>query len=167
MIFLKHKDFTLQILDSDERQLELLNNLASADAFSGSQLGRLPLATLKKNDINNLILAITVDIGGNDTIIGRISLEDISYINQSAELKIIIRPDRHKKGIGYESCKLLVEHAFNQLNLHRIYAGTLENNIGFQKLAEKLGMEKEGTRKQAVWKNGKFVDVIEYGLLRK
>lgn len=166
MIFLKHKDFNLQILDDSDEQLKLLNDLVSLEAFSGSQLGRLPLSKLKVNDNNNLILAITGDFGNKDVVFGRISLEDISYVNQSAELKIIIRPDSHRKGIGYEACKLLIDHAFNQLNLHKIYAGTLESNIAFQKLAEKLGFVQEGVRKEAVWKNGKHVNIIEYGLIR-
>jgi RimJ/RimL family protein N-acetyltransferase len=36
-----------------------------------------------------------------------------------------------------------------------------------QKLAEKLGMEKEGTRKEAIFNNGGYRDVIEFGLLNR
>jgi RimJ/RimL family protein N-acetyltransferase len=34
-----------------------------------------------------------------------------------------------------------------------------------QKLAEKLGMQKEGVRKDALFKNGKYCDVLEYGII--
>ena len=35
-----------------------------------------------------------------------------------------------------------------------------------QKLAAALGFVQEGIRKDAMFKNAEFVDVIEYGLLR-
>jgi RimJ/RimL family protein N-acetyltransferase len=53
------------------------------------------------------------------------------------------------------------------INLHRIYCGTSSENIGMQKLANKLGMIKEGQRKDALFKNGKYLDVIEYGIIVK
>jgi RimJ/RimL family protein N-acetyltransferase len=34
-----------------------------------------------------------------------------------------------------------------------------------QKLAEKLGMNLEGIRKEAIFKNGNYCDIHEYGLL--
>jgi RimJ/RimL family protein N-acetyltransferase len=36
-----------------------------------------------------------------------------------------------------------------------------------QRLAEKLGMNQEGVRKDALFKNGVFVDIIEYGIVFK
>jgi len=99
--------------------------------------------------------------------IGNISLQCIDYINSQAELSIIIGlSNTHGKGYGYEACKLLVEHAFEQLNLNRIYLGTHEDNIGMQKIANKLGFKEEGRRRQAIYKNGKYSDIIEYGILR-
>jgi RimJ/RimL family protein N-acetyltransferase len=34
-----------------------------------------------------------------------------------------------------------------------------------QKLAGQLGMREEGRRRGAMWKRGRFVDVLEYGVL--
>lgn len=140
--------------------------------LSGSQLGRLPFEFTKLSDDNNLVLAIrkidSIEYDYNDrSTIGRVSLENINYVNQTAELKIFLKNGCTGKGIAYKACNMIIEHGFQQLNLNRIYAGTLENNIGFQKLADKLGMKREGVRQQAVYKNGKFVDVIEYGLLKE
>ena len=36
-----------------------------------------------------------------------------------------------------------------------------------QKLALKLGFEQEGVRKEALFKNGHYIDIIEYGKLNK
>jgi len=61
---------------------------------------------------------------------------------------------------------LICDHGFLALNLNRIACGTFEDNVGMCKLAESLGMAEEGRRRQAVYKLGRFVDVIEYGVLR-
>lgn len=162
MIFIKTKDFDL----TDERPevfIDLLN-----EEHQGSQLGRLPFTPTSINDEHNLILGIRVHIGNKEKrLIGRVSLENINYINQSAELKIFITKEFQGKGYGYNACKEIIDHSFKQLNLNRIYAGTLSNNQGFQKLAELLKMTKEGERIKAVYKNNEFVNVIEYGLLKE
>jgi RimJ/RimL family protein N-acetyltransferase len=36
-----------------------------------------------------------------------------------------------------------------------------------QHLALKLGMSQEGLRREAVFKNGEFADIVEYGMLKK
>lgn len=132
----------------------------------GSQQGRLFSFYTKESDECNLVFAIMFNAGGKENLIGRVSIENINWVNQNGELKVFIASEHCKKGYSFEACKQAIEHGFKQLNLKRIYAGTLSNNLGFQKLAGKLGMEKEGERKKAVWKNGEWLDVLEYGLLR-
>ena len=53
------------------------------------------------------------------------------------------------------------------MNLHRIYCGTSSENIPMQELALSVGMKKEGRRRQAAFKAGRYLDIIEYGLLKK
>ena len=114
---------------------------------------------------NDLILAIVHK--KNDCHIGNISLQQIDYINRNAEFAIIIGDKNHwKKGLAYEAAILLIGHGFKELNLHRIYCGTSEKNIGMRKLAEKIGMKKEGRRREAILYGGSLVDVIEYGILQ-
>lgn len=98
--------------------------------------------------------------------VGNIALQQISTKNRSAEFAILIgEPSVYGQGIGYEAGELLVDYAFSTLKLHRIYCGTHIENIAMQHLALKLGMSEEGRRREAIFKNGKFADVVEYGLL--
>lgn len=102
----------------------------------------------------------------NDHHIGNISLQQISARNSNAELAILIGdPSIYGKGIAYEAGKLLLDYAFNTLKLHRIYCGTHSQNIAMQRLALTLGMKQEGIRRDAIFKNDQFADIIEYGLL--
>src|SRR3989338_10588993 len=100
--------------------------------------------------------------------VGNISLQNINPKNQSAEYAIIIGDKEYwGKGIAKEASVLILKHGFKELNLHRIYCGTPVKNIPMQKLAASLGFVQEGIRKDAMFKNGEFVDVIEYGLLKR
>lgn len=116
-------------------------------------------------DKSKLVLAI-ID-KKNDNHVGNISLQSIDYINRTAEIAFVIGEKAYwGKGFAYEAGVLIMNHGFKQLNLNRIYCGTFSNNIGMQKLAAKLGFMQEGIRKQAVYKDGAYLDVYEYGILK-
>lgn len=112
----------------------------------------------------NLVLAICDK--ETDAHIGNIALENIDTLNQSAEFAILIGDKNFwGKGVGKEAARLLIRHGFEELNLHRIYCGTSEDNIGMQKLAATLGFKKEGRARDAMFKGGAFKDLTSYGLL--
>jgi len=99
--------------------------------------------------------------------IGNIALQKIHPIYQSAEFSIVIGDkSAWGKGYGKEAGRLICNHGFRTMNLHRIHCGTFENNIAMQRLAAYLGMKQEGIRRQAAFKNGKYLDIIEYGVLK-
>jgi len=100
--------------------------------------------------------------------IGNVSIQSINTINRSGELAIVIgKPCHYKKGIGTIACKLAVAHAFQKLNLHRVFTGTASTNIGMRKVAKKLGMINEGVFQQAVFLDGKYIDVYEFAILEE
>lgn len=115
---------------------------------------------------DNLILAICDR--ETDKHIGNVSILDIDLFNQSGEFAIILGDKNFwGKGLGKEAAELIIDHAFRELNLRRIYCGTLDTNVGMQNLAEKLGFTKEGTSRKAQFKNGNFHDTYEYGILKE
>jgi RimJ/RimL family protein N-acetyltransferase len=102
----------------------------------------------------------------NDAHVGNICLQGINLVDRSAEYAIVLgEKDYWGKGVAKEASDLILQHGFMTLNLHRIYCGTSEENTGMQKLAGYMGMKDEGRRRQALFKNGRYVDVMEYGLL--
>ena len=99
--------------------------------------------------------------------IGNIALQRLDWINRSAELACLFgEKEFWGKGYGTESVKLLFDHGFQKLNLNRIWTGTAATNIGMRKIAEKLGMKQEGTFREGHYLEGKYVDVVEYGILK-
>jgi ribosomal-protein-alanine N-acetyltransferase len=114
---------------------------------------------------DTLILAIVLKEDGRH--IGNIALQAIHPVYRSAELSILIG-DRCEWGKGYakEAARLLCDHAFGTLNLHRIACGTFDDNEAMKRLALSLGMTAEGRRRQAAFKRGRYMDVVEYGVLK-
>lgn len=112
-------------------------------------------------------LILAVSLIENDLHVGNISLLRIDFMNQNAEFVILIGEKKYwGKGLSKEAAFLILKHGFDALNLHRIYCGTFHENTAMQKLAIYLGMKEEGVRREAFFKNGKFVDIIEFGVLK-
>jgi ribosomal-protein-alanine N-acetyltransferase len=102
-----------------------------------------------------------------DGHIGNISLQSISWINRQAEFAILLGDKRHwGKKVATSAGRALIHHGFNKLNLNRIYLGTAATNQGMRKLADALGMVQEGCRRNHLYLNGEWVDVIDYGVLK-
>lgn len=103
-----------------------------------------------------------------DEILGLVSLVSIDHINQSAEFHIMIGDTRNQgKGIGTFALQEMLNHAFLNMNLHRIELTVLEDNIRAQRLYEKVGFMKEGMKRSSRYKNGKFVNLHLYSILRE
>lgn len=103
-----------------------------------------------------------------DGHIGNISLQQISLVNRTAELAIVLGDKRHwGHGVGLLAGRALLRHGFDKLNLERIYCGTAATNEGMKRLALALGMKLEGMRRSHIFLEGARVDVAEYGILRE
>ncbi|BCJ99468.1 GNAT family N-acetyltransferase [Anaerocolumna chitinilytica] len=81
-------------------------------------------------------------ISHEDSIIGEIQLKRIDFHNKCATLSIILSNDSVKnKGFGTEAEKLLIEYAFNQLDIETIYADAVHRNTRSRHVLEKIGFE--------------------------
>lgn len=104
----------------------------------------------------------------SDSILGLISLTSIDYMNQSAELHIMIGEKENRgKGIGTFAVREMLYHAFFNLNLQRVELSVLEDNEPAQRLYEKAGFVCEGLKRRAKYKNGKFLNLKIYSILRE
>ncbi|AFS77521.1 acetyltransferase, GNAT family [Gottschalkia acidurici 9a] len=99
--------------------------------------------------------------------VGIVSLINIDYKNRSAECIIDIgEKDMWGKGIGTSAISLILEFAFNELNLHRIYLQVFSFNERAIKLYEKIGFVHEGRLRQALYRAGNWHDIIIMSILK-
>ena len=116
-------------------------------------------------DISSMVFAVELKSSG--THIGNISLQQIDLINRQAEIAFIFgKKEMWGKGYAFKAAKMLINHAFLELGLNRIYFGTADNNIPMQKLGEKLSFQCVGRFRQALFKHGEYRDILEFDLLK-
>lgn len=172
--FLKGKLIYLRGIRKYDLRGNYLNWFNDQDVCRHNSHGRYPMNKAKLEEYykrvnksgSDLVLAIITKKG--NVHIGNVSLQNIDWVSRSAEFAIIIGEKGFwGKGIGREAADLIIKHGFSSLNMHRIYCGTQEDNVAMQRLAVYLGMKKEGLRREAIFKNNKFRDIIEYGILAK
>ncbi len=62
---------------------------------------------------------------------------------------------------------MLVEYAFNELNLNKLHGGVAVDNIGSWSVAGKIGFKFEGTKKHEMYVDGKYVDTKIFQILKE
>ncbi|KAI0018519.1 acetyltransferase [Xylariomycetidae sp. FL0641] len=83
------------------------------------------------------------------------------------ELGYVLGKDYWGKGIMGDAARAFVRWAFENLDwLVRISSNCFEGNMGSEKVLLKAGFKKEGVSRQAVFKHGKVLDQVEFGLIR-
>ena len=99
------------------------------------------------------------------TIIGTVCLYDISKVYSRADIGYKFSSDYHHKGYASEAVEKLLDIAFTDLNLHRICARVVEDNLPSLRLLENLGFEKEGICRDYIQLGGIWTDHLQYSLL--
>lgn len=120
---------------------------------------------LKTNTSRSILLGMYL----RDTLthIGNIELDNINLIHGTAEYKILLDYRSTKRGFAYEASKLLMNHAFNKLNLHKITLGVNVENLSAIKLYKKLGFSEEALLKEELLKGGRRIDLIRMSCFNK
>ncbi len=73
-----------------------------------------------------------------------------------------------KKGIMTQSAKMLIDYAFDELNLNRITIKCAAGNLPSNNIAKRLGFVYEGTERDGeLFPDGHFVDLKVYSMLKK
>jgi RimJ/RimL family protein N-acetyltransferase len=115
----------------------------------------------------DIVLAIEVRAGDQWVHIGNVGLHRIDWKNRTATLGIVIGEREYwGKGYGTEAVRTMLRYAFEELGLNRVELETYSFNPRAIRCYEKAGFKREGVRRQALYRNGKFHDVILMGILR-
>lgn len=142
---------------------EVMQYLTNQFRYIGLQADRNWFAYYQQHRNEAVRLAI-LDEG---SLVGTVQLTQIDRMNQQAEYSIMIGEKNHQsKGLGRQATRAILNHAFLDLNLHRIYLTVLPENERAIRLYESIGFQREGIYRKSLFKNGQFVDVLGMSLLR-
>lgn len=104
---------------------------------------------------------------GEPLILGVVSLNHLDFINRKCEFSMVIGEKAGRNiSIFLEASKLIFRHAFETLNLNRIYGGSISREL-VMLMCRSLGCKEEGIGRQDIYKNGKYRDSYRYSLLRE
>jgi RimJ/RimL family protein N-acetyltransferase len=100
-------------------------------------------------------------------LVGFTELTWVSWNHGAAYLMLGIGdPDDRGKGYGSEALALMLNYAFEELNLFRLTAVIPEYNLVALHLFERAGFVEEVRRRQALHRYGRRWDVIHMGILK-
>jgi ribosomal-protein-alanine N-acetyltransferase len=121
---------------------------------------------LKSNDKCASFFAIVLKEG--DRHIGNITLGPINWVHRLSDLGILIG-EKEYWGHGYatEAFRLLAAYAFEGLNLHKLTAGCYGRNGASAKALTNAGFTIEGIRKNHLFIDGKYEDLVLLGLCQE
>jgi len=100
--------------------------------------------------------------------VGVCGLCHIDWVNRNAEVSIYIGAEYARRGgTGTAALKMLERKAFDEFNLHKIYAEIFSNNMPSMELFKKCGYIEEGRLKEQVFKGGQYLDSVFFSLYKE
>lgn len=111
-----------------------------------------------------LTLAITLKTDA--TLVGAVGFT-FSEEHDRAELGYWIGVPFWRNGFATEAASALVDFGFRVLGLQRVQAQHFARNPPSGHVLLKLGMKREGLALRAFKKNGRYEDLVGYGILRR
>lgn len=101
-------------------------------------------------------------------IIGYTQLTDIHFINSSANFSgIMIGDKNYKDGFAWlETYLFVMEYAFERLGLNRLYGSSILEHKETNSIGKVLFWKNDGKMRQAVFKNGKYYDLLIRSILK-
>lgn len=102
-----------------------------------------------------------------DGAIGFASIMDINWKNRTCfpGFKLANRKFR-AKGIGYDVVMVIMKYIFEELQMNHIEGKIIDNNKASLRLfIEKLGWKEEGRKRQFIYNNGAYHDLIICSIL--
>lgn len=101
-----------------------------------------------------------------DGFVGLTGLKDIDYKNGVATgAGVRVRQQIQSRGVATDTYMTMLKYAFNELRLHRVNTSALEQNAISIHVMEKVGCKKEGIQREAIYKSGKYHNVVTMGVI--
>ena len=117
----------------------------------------------EENDF--IILAWALKSSGK--VIGQSNTSLKSTNDQLADIGWVTHPDYQRQGFAYEATRALMKYVFGNFQIHRIIADIDTRNPESAKLAEKLGMRREGEFINSEFFKGDWCSMWLYAILKE
>jgi RimJ/RimL family protein N-acetyltransferase len=111
-------------------------------------------------------LALAVHVKSSGRLVGTCAFSQLDGENGSALYHITIgEKDTWGRGYGTEATRLMLDHAFGTLNLHRIGLSVFSFNERAIRSYRSCGFVVEGRAREAIWRDGQWWDEVSMSVL--
>ena len=170
----------MYLLLGNPQNMYFIMDLYTPDESAAQENLKIAMDAQNEIDRKQYFFAIIDKLSG--TYIGEIGftvlespLESLSYSeprettkyaeNSRIELGYFIKTEFWSQGIVTEAARVVIQYAFEILNVHKIMTGCAKENKGSENVMIKLGFVKEGELKAHQWIDGQWRDRVIYGYL--
>lgn len=108
---------------------------------------------------------LAVTLADSRRLIGRIGLDVKLPERKVGELWFILERALWGRGLMFEAARTMMELGFAQLGLRRSFLECDPRNRAAIRLAEKLGMKREGHLREHAFIKGEWCDALYFGML--
>ncbi len=137
----------------------------SAAAMSMAEVGRRVEAWLAEEAALGRPVGLIVETLEGEAV-GLVVVAQDRPEARSVELSLLIgEPARRGRGLGRDALRTALEACFGGWNLHRVGLRSEAGNRRAQRLYRRCGFRREGTLRQAAFLDGRYEDVVLFGLL--
>lgn len=120
----------------------------------------------RSKDQCNIVFAILALPEKN--LIGNCGLNKLDFKNRTALFGIFIGDKNYwSKGYGTDAVRTILRFAFEQMGLNRVELEVYDFNPRAVRAYEKAGFRRDGVRREALYRDGKFHDIYLMGILRE
>ena len=151
------------------------------DVFSDSRVMRYwssgPLANreaaaamqheIAQNNLNNSAWKWGLALRDTNTVIGTVTLFNLSISNGRAEIGYAMGSAHWGNGYMNEALTGLIVHAFDVMDFRRLEADVDPRNTASIRTLERLGFQREGFLRERWHVGGELQDAFFYGLLKR
>ena len=100
-------------------------------------------------------------------VIGQSNLSLKHAPDKCGEFGYVTHQNFQRQGFAYEASRALLHYAFTNFDFHRLVACIDTRNPDSAKLAEKLGMRREGEFLESEFFKGEWCSMWEYAILKR
>jgi ribosomal-protein-alanine N-acetyltransferase len=111
-------------------------------------------------------LYFVIHIADTMETVGRIFVHCNWELVREWEFGYGLLPEHWGKGYATEASKIIVKHAFENMNVHKLVAFCNAENARSAALLQKLGMKLEGRIREDRWIRNRWYDSLFYSFLR-
>ncbi len=120
---------------------------------------------LPKTGLTTDAHALALIVEYNESVIGDVLIWFTDIERKIAEIGWVLDPAYGGQGLAAEAAKKILDLAFDTYGCHRVVAQMDGRNIASAKLAERIGMTREGYFRQDWYSKGEWTDTCIYAML--